>query len=65
MVMKMMIVHVHPQHPYQDLEQEEDEEDDAEKLPRNLDLDRRVRGFLGRGNPSLHSLDGMLRLDRG
>lgn len=59
-VMMMMIVHVH-----RDLEDEkkEDREVDAEKSPRNLDPDRKVREVFGRENPSWNSLDGRLRLD--
>lgn len=61
-VMMMMIVRVH-----RDLEDEkkEDKEVDAEKSPRNLDPDRKVREGFGRGDPSLNSLDGRLRLDGG
>lgn len=62
MMMMMMIVRVH-----RDLEDEkkEDKEVDAEKSPRNLDPDRKVREVFGRGDPSLNSLDGRLRFDGG
>lgn len=62
MMMMMMIVHVH-----RDLEDEkkEDKEVHAEKSPRNLDPDQRVREVFGRGDPSWNSLDGRLRLDGG
>lgn len=57
----MMIVHVH-----RDLEDEKkDKEVDAEKSPKNLDPDRKVREVFGRENPSWNSLDGRLRLDGG
>lgn len=61
-VMMMMIVRVH-----RDLEDEkkEDKEVDAEKSPRNLDPDRKVREVFGRGDPSSNSLDGRLRFDGG
>lgn len=61
-VMMMMIVRVH-----RDLEDEkkEDKEVDAEKSPRNLDPDRKVREAFGRGDPSSNSLDGRLRFDGG
>lgn len=62
MMMMMMIVRVH-----RDLEDEkkEDKEVDAEKSPRNLDPDRKVREVFGRGDPSSNSLDGRLHLDGG
>lgn len=62
MMMMMMVVRFH-----RDLEDEkkEDKEVDAEKSPRNLDPDRKVRGVFGRENPSWNSLDGRLRLDGG
>lgn len=61
-VIMMMIVRVH-----RDLEDEkkEDKEVDAEKSPRNLDPDRKVREVFGRGDPSWNSLDGRLRFDGG
>lgn len=65
MMMMMMIVHVHRDLQDEKKEEEEDKEDDAEKSPRNLDPDRKVREVFGRENPSLNSLDGRLRLDGG
>lgn len=61
-MMMMMIVRVH-----RDLEDEkkEDKEVDAEKSPKSLDPDRKVREVFGRGDPSWNSLDGRLRLDGG
>lgn len=61
-VMMMMIVRVHRD---LEVEKKEDKEVDAEKSPRNLDPDRKVREVFGRGDPSWNSLDGRLRLDGG
>lgn len=65
MMMMMMIVRVHRdlEDEKKEDEKEEDKEVDAEKSPKNLDPDRKVREVFGRGDPSSNSLDGRLRLD--
>lgn len=63
-MMMMMIVRVH-RDLQDEKKEEEDKEVDAEKSPRNLDPDRKVREVFGRGDPSSNSLDGRLRLDGG
>lgn len=64
MMVMMMMMSVHFHRDLED-EKEEDKEVDAEKSPRNLDPDRKVREVFGRGDPSSNSLDGRLRFDGG